>query len=54
MAKLTVTTPRNRPAALVSVAVAMALFWVPYNAGLLVAGILAMIAGSEAERRGLV
>ncbi len=38
-------------AVLVSVAVALALVWVPYSGGLLVAAVLAMIAGAEVERR---
>ena len=38
-------------AALVSFAVTLGLIWVPYNVGLLVAGIAAMVAGAEVERR---
>lgn len=38
-------------AAVVSVTAALALSWVPYNGGLLLAGVLAMIAGAEVERR---
>lgn len=38
-------------AALVSVAAALALAFVPYNGGLLAAGVLAMMAGAEVERR---
>jgi predicted branched-subunit amino acid permease len=38
-------------AALVSIAVALLLAFLPYNLGLLVAGIAAMITGAEVERR---
>jgi hypothetical protein len=36
-------------AALVSVAATLALIWVPYNLGLIIAAILAMIAGAQVE-----
>ena len=38
-------------AALVSIVVALALAWLPYNLGLLVAGLFGMITGAEFERR---
>ena len=38
-------------AATVSVVAALALAWLPFNAGLIVAAILAMAAGAEVERR---
>jgi hypothetical protein len=36
-------------AALVSTALALAFVWVPYNMGLLIAALCAMIAGARAE-----
>lgn len=42
-------TPAHYVAALVSVSVALALAWVPYSMGLLVAAVLAMIAGAQTE-----
>lgn len=42
-------TPAHVVAALVSVSVALLLAWVPYSMGLLVAAILAMIAGAQTE-----
>jgi hypothetical protein len=38
-------------AALVAVVVALCAAWLPYNLGLLVAGLAAMMAGAEVERR---
>jgi hypothetical protein len=38
-------------AALASVVAALALAWVPWNLGLLVAGVTGMIVGAEIERR---
>jgi predicted branched-subunit amino acid permease len=45
-------TPAQLVAALVSGTAALALSWVPWNGGLLVAAALAMMAGAEVERRG--
>jgi len=42
-------TPAHYLAAIVSVTVALALAWIPYSMGLLVAAVLAMIAGAQAE-----
>ena len=44
-------TPAHVVAALVSVGVALALAWLPFNLGLLVAAALGMAAGAEVERR---
>ena len=44
-------TPAHRIAALVAVALALAFAWLPFNAGLLVAGLGGMIAGAQAETR---
>ncbi|MCZ7676855.1 MAG: AzlC family ABC transporter permease [Roseovarius sp.] len=44
-------TPAHVAAALVSILVALALAFLPYNLGLLVAGLLAMATGAEVERR---
>ncbi|HFQ14812.1 MAG TPA: branched-chain amino acid ABC transporter permease [Rhodobacteraceae bacterium] len=41
----------HRVAALVSVAAALALAWMPYGTGLLIAAVLAMMAGAEVERQ---
>ncbi|MEM9433223.1 MAG: AzlC family ABC transporter permease [Pseudomonadota bacterium] len=38
-------------AAFVSIVASLALFWVPFNLGLLLAALLAMIVGAEIERR---
>lgn len=49
---LTAPAMRSLPhftAALVSVAVTLALFWVPFNLGLIIAGLLAMMAGAQVE-----
>ncbi|MDA0223640.1 MAG: AzlC family ABC transporter permease [Proteobacteria bacterium] len=49
---LTAPMMRSLPhfvAALVSVAATLALIWVPYNLGLIIAAILAMIAGAQVE-----
>lgn len=57
---LAITAPMVRTlahlvAAAVSVALALALAWMPYNSGLLIAAVLAMMAGAEVERRrGLI
>lgn len=53
---LAITAPMVRTlahlvAAAVSVALALALAWMPYNSGLLIAAVLAMMAGAEVERR---
>ncbi|RXV59669.1 branched-chain amino acid transporter AzlC [Roseovarius sp. A46] len=42
-------TPAHMVAALVSVTLALALAWLPYNLGLLLAGIAGMMAGAQAE-----
>lgn len=44
-------TPAHRIAALVAVVLALAFAWLPYNAGLLVAGLGGMMAGAKAETR---
>lgn len=44
-------TPAHVAAALVSVAGALLLVWVPYNLGLMIAALFAMMAGAEVERR---
>ncbi|HKK97540.1 MAG TPA: AzlC family ABC transporter permease [Marivita sp.] len=44
-------TPAHRIAALVSVILALGFAWVPYNLGLLIAGLGGMIAGAQAELR---
>ena len=44
-------TPAHRIAALVAVVLALAFAWLPFNAGLLVAGLGGMIAGAQAETR---
>lgn len=44
-------TRAHLAAALVSIVVALALAFLPYNLGLLVAGVLAMATGAEVERR---
>lgn len=44
-------TRAHLAAALVSIALALALAFLPYNLGLLVAGIVAMATGAEVERR---
>ena len=44
-------TGAHRLAALVSIVAALALAWMPWNTGLLVAALLAMAAGAEYERR---
>ncbi|MBS0124750.1 AzlC family ABC transporter permease [Thetidibacter halocola] len=46
-------TPAHRIAALVSTVLALAFAFVPYNLGLIIGGLGGMIAGAEAERRGL-
>lgn len=46
-----VRTLAHLVAAAVSIAAALALGWVPYGGGLLVAGLVAMLAGAEVERR---
>ena len=45
-------TPAHLVAAGVSVAASLALAFIPYNGGLLIAAALAMMAGAEVERRG--
>jgi len=49
-------TPAHVIAALVSIVVSLLMAWVPYSLGLLIAGLVAMIAGAQAElyfeRRG--
>jgi len=42
-------TPAHMIAALVSVSVALLLAWIPYSMGLLVAAVLAMMAGAQVE-----
>ncbi|MDO9527014.1 MAG: AzlC family ABC transporter permease [Gemmobacter sp.] len=42
-------TPAHVVSALVSVTIALALWWMPYSTGLLVASIVAMIAGASVE-----
>jgi predicted branched-subunit amino acid permease len=44
-------TPAHRIAALVAVILALAFAWLPFNTGLLVAGLGGMIAGAQAELR---
>ncbi|MCK0151645.1 AzlC family ABC transporter permease [Marivita sp. S6314] len=44
-------TPAHRVAALVSVILALACAWVPYNLGLIIAGLGGMMAGAQAEVR---
>ena len=44
-------TPAHRVAALCSVVLALGFAWLPFNAGLLVAGLGGMMAGAETERR---
>ncbi|MEL6409754.1 MAG: AzlC family ABC transporter permease [Pseudomonadota bacterium] len=44
-------SPAHVAAALVSVTAALAFSWMPYNLGLLTAGILGMMTGAEIERR---
>lgn len=44
-------TPAHRIAALASVVLALAFAWLPYNMGLLVAGLGGMMAGAQAEVR---
>ena len=44
-------TPAHVAAALVSVIAALVFAFLPYNLGLLVAGILGMVTGAEVERR---
>lgn len=44
-------TPAHRIAALVAVVLALAFAWLPFNMGLLVAGLGGMIAGAQAEVR---
>ena len=44
-------TPAHRIAALVAVILALAFAWLPFNAGLLVAGLGGMMAGAKAETR---
>lgn len=46
-------TGAHRAAALVSVILALCLVWLPFNLGLLVAGLGGMMAGAEVERRSL-
>ncbi len=45
-------TAAHRSAALVSVVFSLLFAWVPFNLGLLIAAIAAMIVGAELERRG--
>ncbi|MGX9356998.1 AzlC family ABC transporter permease [Roseobacteraceae bacterium S113] len=40
-------------AALTAIIVALVFAWLPYNLGLIVAGLAGMMAGAEAERRGM-
>lgn len=49
----TLRTGAHRVAAVVSVILALCFVWVPFNLGLLLAGIGGMIAGAEVERRKL-
>jgi predicted branched-subunit amino acid permease len=44
-------TPAHRIAALAAVVLALAFAWLPFNMGLLVAGLGGMIAGAQAETR---
>lgn len=44
-------TPAHRMAALVAVILALAFAWVPYNLGLIIAGLGGMIAGAQTEVR---
>jgi hypothetical protein len=44
-------TPAHRIAALAAVVLALAFAWLPYNIGLLVAGLGGMMAGAQAEVR---
>ncbi len=44
-------TPAHRIAALAAVILALAFAWVPYNLGLIIAGLGGMIAGAQAEVR---
>ncbi len=44
-------TPAHRIAALTAVILALAFAWIPFNMGLLVAGLGGMIAGAQAETR---
>jgi predicted branched-subunit amino acid permease len=44
-------TPAHRIAALAAVVLALAFAWLPFNAGLLVAGLGGMVAGAQAEVR---
>ncbi len=46
-------TGAHRAAATVSVILALCLVWMPFNLGLLVAGLGGMMAGAEVERRSL-
>ncbi len=42
-------TPAHLIAAFVSIVVSLAMAWVPYSLGLLIAGVIAMMAGAQAE-----
>ena len=44
-------TPAHRAAALVSVVLALGFAWVPYNLGLIIAGLGGMMAGAQVELR---
>ncbi len=44
-------TPAHRVAALVAVVLALGFAWVPYNLGLIIAGLGGMIAGAQTEQR---
>jgi len=44
-------TPAHVAAAFVSIVLALCLFWVPLNLGLLLAALGAMMVGAEIERR---
>ncbi len=44
-------TPAHIAAAFVSIVLALGLFWVPLNLGLLIAAVFAMMTGAEIERR---
>ena len=46
-------TGAHRAAAIVAVILALCLVWLPFNLGLLVAGLGGMMAGAEVERRSL-
>lgn len=46
-------TPAHRIAALVATVLALLFGWVPFNLGLIIGGLGGMIAGAEAERRGM-